>query len=78
MCYRLVSVCLHHLHADSIRCNWSQAAMCCIPWIAVFKVISDTCLEAVMVTDLNKIFSGWEMCQLFGTSCKPEKFLLKV
>jgi len=59
MCYRLVSVCLHHLHADSIRCNWSQAAMCCIPWIAVFKVISDTCLEAVMVTDLNKIFSGW-------------------
>lgn len=35
----LVSVCLHHLHADSIRCNWSQAAMCCIPWIAVFKLL---------------------------------------
>jgi hypothetical protein len=46
------------MHADKTTFNWSQAAMCCIPWIAVFKVMSDTCLEAVMVTELIKIFSG--------------------
>jgi hypothetical protein len=46
------------MDADNSHSNWSQAAMCCIPWIAVFKVMSDTCIEAVMVTELNKIFSG--------------------
>jgi hypothetical protein len=58
VCYRLVRVCLHQIRADNSHFNWSQAAMCCIPWIAVFKVMSDTCLEGVVVTDLNKIFSG--------------------
>jgi hypothetical protein len=47
---RLVSVCLHRMRADNSHSNWSQAAMCCIPWIAVFKVMSDICLEAFIVT----------------------------
>jgi hypothetical protein len=44
------------MHAAITHPNWSQAAMCCIPWIAVFKVMNDTCLEAVMMTQFSKIF----------------------